>query len=66
MSFSSAQIGSITVNRLADGSTDLMVAQPGGTFVSLIGSQESETYDDGYVKSKEYLNQSIKKKKICF
>ncbi|CAH1785778.1 unnamed protein product [Owenia fusiformis] len=38
-----AQIGSITTNTLADGTVDVMVAQPGGTFVSLVGSKDIHT-----------------------
>ena len=40
-------MGSLSLNKTADGKYDLMAAQPGGTFVTLIRSQTAE--DDAEV-----------------
>ena len=38
------QLGSLSVNKCSDGSVDLMVSQPGGTFVTLLRSMSGHSH----------------------
>ena len=36
----------MTVHKHSDGSIDLMVSQPGGTFVTLVGKKDTKDFDE--------------------